>query len=119
MTDLQPALLFLFLTYAFLDVNSSPVKNRIVFVLSSILFVSRKRFFNDSKFLLLNDVAVIGEDQFYASNFLYFENWYLSILEHNFPLALGGLIYLDAKGADEKLKGLNSPNGLAVSKDKK
>ncbi|GFN87034.1 serum paraoxonase/arylesterase 2-like [Plakobranchus ocellatus] len=77
------------------------------------------RFFNDSKFLILNDVALISEDKFYASNYLFFESHFLSLFEHLLPIPLGGLLLVDGNHVTEIVKSLHGPNGVILSKDKR
>ncbi|KAK3773552.1 hypothetical protein RRG08_022263 [Elysia crispata] len=77
------------------------------------------RFFTDSAFCILNDVALTGEDQFYVSNYLYFHSYFLSLFEHLLPLSLGGLLFVDAENVTEVVKHLHGPNGVTLSKDKK
>ncbi|GFN87032.1 serum paraoxonase/arylesterase 2-like [Plakobranchus ocellatus] len=77
------------------------------------------RSFNDSTFLTLNDVAVISEDKFYASNFLFFESHFLSVFEHLLPIPLGGLLLVDGNHVTEVVKSLHGPNGVTLSKDKR
>ncbi|GFO49152.1 serum paraoxonase/arylesterase 2-like [Plakobranchus ocellatus] len=77
------------------------------------------RFFNDSKFLILNDVALIDEDKFYASNCLFFESHFLSLFEHLLLLPLGGLLLVEGNHVTEVVKSLHGPNGVILSKDKR
>uniref|UniRef100_A0A0B7BHS6 Paraoxonase n=2 Tax=Arion vulgaris TaxID=1028688 RepID=A0A0B7BHS6_9EUPU len=76
--------------------------------------------FSGDKLQLTNDLSVIEEDKFYITNFLYFNNHYLSILEHSvIPFSLGSLVYFNGTDFNVVISGLNSPNGLVLSKDKK
>ncbi|GFN87029.1 serum paraoxonase/arylesterase 1 [Plakobranchus ocellatus] len=62
------------------------------------------RFFNDSKFLILNDVAVISDDKNNASKYLFFQSLFLSFLERLLPLLLGGLLLVDGNDVTEVIR---------------
>lgn len=77
------------------------------------------RSFNDSIFNILNDVALVSEDAFYATNYLYFQHNLASTLEHLLPLPLAGVLYVDRNVVTEVVTGVRITNGVTLSRDKK
>jgi len=61
----------------------------------------------------LNNLAVIGKDQFYFTNL----RKYCFIVEMVFHLPFGSVGYYDASRAELIETGLFMPNGIAVSND--
>jgi sugar lactone lactonase YvrE len=70
-----------------------------------------RRITNDPNFHLINDLAVIGEDQFYYTNFFYFSD----IVELTFGLRWGSLGYFDGTRSKLLDTGLYVPNGLILT----
>ncbi|CAG5135730.1 unnamed protein product [Candidula unifasciata] len=69
---------------------------------------------------ITNDLAIIGEDQFYISDYLYFKDHTLSLIEQAFlPFGLGSLLYFNGSDFSVVDSGLFSPNGMTLSKDKR
>jgi hypothetical protein len=72
-----------------------------------------KRLAADTNFHSLNDLAVVGDDQFYFTNYLYISD------RLEFPLGLrwGSLGFFDGTRTRLIVTGLFGPNGIALSPD--
>ena len=70
-----------------------------------------------SAFYGLNDLAAVGPDKFYVSNYQYFRQSLLRKLETILMLNLGNLLYFDGKAVVQD-NWMLTPNGVAVSPDK-
>ncbi|XP_035829748.1 serum paraoxonase/arylesterase 2 [Aplysia californica] len=66
---------------------------------------------------ITNDLAVLEEDKFYITNFNYFNNHFLTVVEGLFQLPLGGVLYYNGTGFTQVTPGLKQPNGVFLSKD--
>lgn len=78
------------------------------------------RSFQSDLFRITNDLALIEEDKFYITNYLYFRSAFLSFIEQIIlPVGLGSLLFFDGKEATVVVSGLHAPNGLLMSKDKR
>lgn len=76
--------------------------------------------FRSPHFHITNDLAMTGEDRFYISNYLYFKDHRLSIIEQGFlPFGLGSLLYFNGSCYSVVDSGLFLPNGMALSKDRR
>ncbi|XP_012946806.1 serum paraoxonase/lactonase 3-like [Aplysia californica] len=64
-----------------------------------------------------NDLAVGEEDKFYITNFNYFNNYFLTVVEGLFQLPLGGVLYYNGTGFTQVTRRLAKPNGVFLSKD--
>jgi arylesterase/paraoxonase len=76
-----------------------------------------RKTFSSSLFCNLNDVVVVGVDQFYASMDHYFTNPYLILLETHLRVALGCVVYYDGVKGMVASENLKYPNGITKSKD--
>jgi arylesterase/paraoxonase len=76
--------------------------------------------FSGDKLQVTNDLALIEEDKFYITNYLYFKNKFLSFIEQILlPVSLGSLVYYNGTDFTMVDPWLNSPNGLFLSTDKR
>jgi len=66
---------------------------------------------------ITNDLAVVAEDQFYISNYLYSTSKGMATIETIFDLPWGGLLFYNETGFSKVSPGLPSPNGVVVSND--
>ncbi|XP_005089445.2 serum paraoxonase/arylesterase 2 [Aplysia californica] len=64
-----------------------------------------------------NDLAVVEEDKFYITNFVYFNERSLATFEGLFQLPLGGVLYYNGTGFTQVTPALVQPNGVFLSKD--
>ncbi|XP_059173117.1 serum paraoxonase/arylesterase 2-like [Physella acuta] len=77
------------------------------------------KFFTDEKFFLLNDLAVVAEDQFYVSNMNYFTSHNLALAEAILPLNLATVVFFDGTKGTDVITGVTGPNGVTLSTDKR
>jgi len=77
------------------------------------------RVIRDPLFHALDDLILTSENSFYITNIFRFRNPNLQIVEMVLPLSLGTVVYYDGKTAKEVLTGLQGPNGIELSPDKK
>lgn len=76
--------------------------------------------FSGNNLHVTNDLAVLAEDKFYITNFLFFKNPYLRLLEHVFSsFGFGSLVFFNGTHFTVVNPSMNSPNGLFLSKDKR
>ncbi|KAH9496121.1 Serum paraoxonase/arylesterase 1 [Bulinus truncatus] len=64
-----------------------------------------------------HDLAVVQEDQFYVSNYLYFSTYALSVVEHLTPVGLGSIVYFNGTHFETVVSSVLGPNGLTLSAD--
>ncbi|XP_059156201.1 serum paraoxonase/arylesterase 2-like [Physella acuta] len=77
------------------------------------------KFFTDEKFFLLNDLAVVAEDQFYVSNSNYFTTHSLLFLESILPVSLTTVVFFNGADYHHVVYDVISPNGVSLSADKR
>ncbi|XP_013071043.2 serum paraoxonase/arylesterase 1-like [Biomphalaria glabrata] len=77
------------------------------------------KYFTSDLFRLTNDLAVVEEDQFYISNYMYFKVPALNILESLLPLPLGSVVFYNGTGFETVIPQLTGPNGITLSKDQR
>ncbi|XP_052058252.1 serum paraoxonase/arylesterase 1-like isoform X4 [Mytilus californianus] len=75
--------------------------------------------YRDPSIHFVNDVAMDSENSFYFTNFAYYKNGLLFLLEYIIPLAYGNLIYYDGKAYHKQYDGFVTINGLMLSHDQK
>lgn len=76
-----------------------------------------RRTFEDLRFYNLNDVAVVGIDEFYVTVDRYFQHHALKEVENNFRLPLGSVLYCNGNKVLSAWDTLRYPNGIARSND--
>ncbi|XP_013071047.2 serum paraoxonase/lactonase 3-like [Biomphalaria glabrata] len=62
-----------------------------------------------------NDLALVQEDQFFISNYLYFKTYTMSVVEHLLPVGLGSLVFFNGSQFEMMVSGLLGPNGVTLS----
>ncbi|XP_047608296.1 serum paraoxonase/lactonase 3 isoform X1 [Phacochoerus africanus] len=67
----------------------------------------------------VNDIVVLGAEQFYATRDHYFTNFFLAILEIVLDLHWTYVLFYSPREVKVVAKGFNSANGITVSSDKK
>ncbi|CAL1529404.1 unnamed protein product [Lymnaea stagnalis] len=75
------------------------------------------RSFSGDKLRLTNDLAVLAEDKFYISNFIYFKDSILNVFEKFMILNFGSVVFYNGSGFEETLTHLAGPNGITLSSD--
>lgn len=76
-----------------------------------------RKSFRSALFCNLNDVVVVGLDQFYTTMDHYFTNGYLILLETYVRVSLGCVVYFDGERAMVASENLKYPNGITKSND--
>ncbi|GFO17111.1 serum paraoxonase/arylesterase 2 [Plakobranchus ocellatus] len=67
-----------------------------------------------------NDVAPVAEDQFYITNWIRYKGHFVLMAAQDFlPLHVGGLFFFNGTDTVEVKSGMQTPNGICLSKDKK
>ena len=78
-----------------------------------------RRSFNNSLFHDLNDLVLVGLDEFYVTVDQYFQTGIGKQIEVNFRLPLGQILYVNGRASQNMTKvamdGLKYPNGIAKS----
>lgn len=67
----------------------------------------------------LNDIVVLGPEQFYATRDHYFTNFFLVLLEIIMDLRWTYVVFYSPGEVKVAAKGFSSANGITVSLDKK
>lgn len=67
----------------------------------------------------LNDIVVLGPEQFYATRDHYFTNFFLVLLEIILDLRWSHVLFYSPREVKVVAKGFSSANGITVSLDKK
>jgi len=75
--------------------------------------------FTSEQMRITNDLAVLEEDQFYISNFIYSKSPIMFHVETLVPLAWGSILFFDGEEFGNVAPGLVVPNGVTLSKDKR
>ena len=75
--------------------------------------------FTDEAMRITNDLALVEEDKFYISNFIYSKTPVMFQVETMIPLAWGSLLFFNGTGFRNVAPGLVVPNGVTLSKDKR
>ncbi|ESO09149.1 hypothetical protein HELRODRAFT_169093 [Helobdella robusta] len=73
----------------------------------------RVKQFKDETFHVLNSIHLVGEDQFYFTNYLFFNAYF----ELFFGLEWGSVGYFNGEHGELVVKGLNIPNGVIMWKN--
>lgn len=85
------------------------------------LSLTHLRTFSDPLFRNLNDLVLVGQDEFYTTNDRYFTQLFLHTMESWLRLPLGFVTYYDGKTSQGKvaISGLRIPNGIAQSNNER
>ncbi|XP_063428229.1 serum paraoxonase/arylesterase 1-like isoform X1 [Mytilus trossulus] len=75
--------------------------------------------YRDPNIHFINDVAMDSDNSFYFTNYAYYKNGLLHLLEMVLPLAYGNLMYYDGKAYHKQDEGFVTTNGLMLSRDQK
>ena len=65
----------------------------------------------------MNDVQPTGENSFYFTNYQYFRNPTLVLLETLLEFRLTDVVYFDGKDYTTVAADMSAPNGIVMSKD--
>ncbi len=79
--------------------------------------LTHRRTVKDPLFRSLNDVALIGPDQFYVTNDHYYPPGFMRQIEDYLLLRKTDVVYFDGENAHVAVKHLTYANGIAVSAD--
>ena len=67
----------------------------------------------------VNDIVVLGPEQFYATRDHYFTNFFLVLLEWFMDLRWTQVLFYSPKEVKVVARGFSSANGITISLDKK
>uniref|UniRef100_F1L5L8 Paraoxonase n=1 Tax=Ascaris suum TaxID=6253 RepID=F1L5L8_ASCSU len=67
----------------------------------------------DSKFNNLADIAVVGADRFFVTNFVFANKRWMQLIELALQSSFGSIVYYDGKKSSYLEKYIPSPNGIA------
>ena len=81
------------------------------------LSLKHRKTFKDTLFSNLNNLVLVGLDEFYVTHDLFFNSFYMKILETHTGLSWGVVIYYNANRKESKIAAtsLSYPNGIAKS----
>ncbi|VDN03118.1 unnamed protein product [Thelazia callipaeda] len=85
--------------------------------LNNLALIHRKTI-SSSKFLNLADIVVVGADRFVVTNYLYFRQRWMQMLELAMQAFSGSVVYYDGHEGSYLLKYFPAPNGIALNKQK-
>lgn len=78
--------------------------------------VHLKSFLSET-FHVTNDLALVGEDKFFISNYFYYNTTTLGILENLGIFKYATVVFFNGTDYVESLKNLQGPNGVTLSRD--
>lgn len=67
----------------------------------------------------VNDIVVLGPEQFYATRDRYFTNFFLALLELVMDLRWTHVLFYSPREVKVVARGFSSANGITISLDKK